>query len=878
MPFSSLFAVVRTPRGRARSLRFGRRPGRSLGCLICLSGLLFGAVDRPAAGQGVRAEEADVEAWATDRLGETLSAVVGEITGAPRILPQQLVLALGLAEIATEVDPESVVAWRRLFEVATILRAEMPEAEAAARRAAEVLVRLDPGDAVMRFRVLLDRIEQRPTAEARAEAMASMLTPENVERLGDLAAARIAFDLGVLDMRIGNLDEAAARIVDAVNLDPAFPQAADMLAGLLRSASTTPIEEAELLAIAFTASPLDGVFARRLGQLALADGAYVTAADVLDLALILTSGDAPFLDDLTADRALALWGAGRDDEALELLDKARRARVVTIRRQMAMGGMAPEAVRTMAVPPVPSLALVEAAIIGRSRGEADRLTAIDTLFEAFRFEMGRNARLAQLINDDQDIDEATRNRRLEQVRRRNLELTVDQAWARAWFGYTPPTDEDMPARASLSDLIDRAVAGGGLDDTQKMVIEGWWAIHQDDFDTARTLLSLAAESSPYAAAGLALLDEVEGASREAARTYLATYRSIPGELVGLWCRSRLQTLLGVSVPAPERAAAMAKIVADTLPDAVGRALRDPRHGVFSVQVEPVSMRYGAFDAIPVDITITNVSGLDLAIGPDGPLLPTVALVADAFDLPIDTARLLPIASSIRPAPVVLPIDSRFRLDAQDSIRLRVDLTGTSLGRVIAMQSCFSGTLRLRAIVNYSAAPQGAIGAGLFGREGRSPVFRVDGLLPADENRASTMLEEIRDPRTVPAAKKIATILTVTAVGPAAFPGDGSDAQLVAIDAFQALPPRSQAWVMSVFPGGVSVPTRLVDRMVTDDEIGLPLALVRYSPTPTSATIVRGLQSTDPRIRRMAEAARDLALRLDAMESREFTLPGGDDGE
>jgi tetratricopeptide (TPR) repeat protein len=843
--------------------------------MLAVAGFVMGGFDRPATAQGVEAGQLDVEVWASERLGATLPSVVGEITGSPRLLPQQLILAFGLAEIATEVTPDSVVAWRRLFDVATVLRAEMPEAEAAARRAAEALVRLDPEDAVMRFRVLLDRIEQRPTAEARVEAFESLLTPENVKKLGNLAAARLAFDLGVLEMRVGDVDQAARRVVDAVNLDPAFPQAADMLAGLLRSASTTPVEEAELLAIAFTASPLDGVFARRLGQLALSEGAYATANDVLDLAIILTSRDAPFIDDLVADRSLAMWGEDRDDEALELLDKAHRAREIQIRRQMYMSGMDPDSARETEVPPSPSLALVEAAIIGRSRGESERADAIETLFAAFRFEMSRNAKLATRISDDPELDEETRTERLEAVSRRNLELTVDQAWARAWFGWTPPVVEGEPVAASLADLVDRAVAGGVLPESQKLVIDGWWAIHQDDFDTARSLLSPASAGSPYAAAGLALLDELEGETKDAARTYLETYRSTPGELVGLWCRSRLQSLLGVPVPPPDRADAMATVVTDTLPEAVGRALRDPRHGVFSVQVEPASLRMVAFESVPLDITITNVSGLDLAIGPDGPVLPTIVLVADAHDVPIDARLLTPVAASVRTEPVVLPIDRRFRIDSQDSIRLRVDLSSTSLGRVLALQSCFSGTLRLRAVVNYSAAPGGAIDAGLFGREGRSPVFRVDGMLPGDEVRAASMLDGIRDPRTVDAVRSIAGILGITAAGPAAFPTPAAEAQIAAIEAFMKLPPRAQAWVMSVLPGSAA-PTRLVDRLVTDDELGLPLALVRFSPSPTSAAIVRGLESSDPRIRRMAEAARDLALRLEKATSNEFGLPQGGD--
>ncbi len=699
------------PAAPSRQIHFGHRRAVRVprGC-VALVALVLATVGRPASGQGVEAGQLDVEAWASERLGETLPAIVSELTGAPRLLPQQLILALGLAEIATEVAPDSVEAWRTLLDVATNLRSEMPEAELAARRAAEALVRLDPDDAVMRFRVLLDRVEQRPTAEARAEAFEALLTPENVERLGELAAARIAFDLAMLDMRIGDLDQAVARIVEAVNLDPSFPQAADMLAGLLRSASSTPVEEAELLSIAFTASPLDGVLARRLGQLTLAEGAYATAADVLDLALILTAADAPFLDDLTEDRALALWGDGRDDEALDLLDKAHRARERRIRRQMVSAGLSTEAAADIVVPPSPSLALVEAAIIGRSRSDLDRTAAITTIFDAFRFEAGRNAQLAKRISEDQGIDDEERARRLTAIRQRNLELTVDQAWARAWFGWTPPVIEGQPAAPSLTDLVDRAVAAGALPDSQRLVIDGWWALHQEDYDTARSLLSPAAAGSPYAAAGLALLDELEGQSKDAALSYVETFRSSPGELVGLWCRMRLQSLLGVPVPPPDRAQAMTRIVADTLPEAVGRAIRDPRHGVFSVQVEPVSLRMLAFESIPVDITITNVSGLDLAIGSDGPMQPTIALIVDAFDLPIDEALLLPQARPTGPMQIVLPVDRRFRIRAQETIRIRVDLSSTRLARVLSLQSCFSGTLRLRAVVNYTAAPGGAIDA------------------------------------------------------------------------------------------------------------------------------------------------------------------------
>lgn len=858
-----------------------RRPvlGRVLGGAVLAAGLLPGSGLGPhtAMAQGVEVEELDLDRWAAGRLGSTLSAVSGDLTGGRRILPQQLVLAFGIAEIATEVAPDSVVAWRRLLDIATVLRDELPEAEAAADRAVEALVRLDPDDAVMRFRMVLDRVLQRETAEDRVEAFETLLRPENIDRLGPVAASRLAFDLGVLEMRIGELDVAATRIVEAVNLDPAYPQAAEMLAGLLRTASTSPLDEAELLAIAFTASPLDGVIARRLGQLVLAEGAYRTATDILDLAMILTSSNAPFLDELTGDHALALWADGRADEAMELLDRARRLRQVEVRRQAMATGTPPDEARSLVVPPVPSLALIEAAIAGRTDSDADREAAIRTLFASFRFEMERNGRLRTMVEKDADLAADERERRIDTIDRRMLDLVVDQAWARAWFGWSPPVVEGGPTPRSLTDLVDLATAGGALEDSQRLVIEGWWAIHQDDFDRARTLLAPAAESSPYAAAGLALLDEVVGERQSAARGYLQTFRQVPGRLVGLWCRSRLESLLGVSVPPPDRADAMATLVAETLPEAVGRALRDPKHGVLSVQVEPVGLRQAAFEPLLVDVTITNVSGLDLAIGPDGPILPTLALIADTLDLPVDLGRLDPSVGGITPVPIVLPIDRRFRLDSQESITIRVDLTATRLGRLLDLQSYFSGTIRLRGVANYAAAAGGGIDAGLFGREGRSPVFRVDGLFPPSEARLAAMVERLGDPRTVAAAKDAAALYGISMVGPELLPGDSAGgAQAKAIEAILDLPPLARAWAMTVVPGGAGVPARLVDALIADESLGLAIALARYSPTPASSPVVRGLQSADPRIRRMAEAARDLAVRLESAAEAEFRLDGSDD--
>lgn len=861
------------PGGLLRGLRSGL-------AVVALAG---GLVVSPAAAQGVEVESTTVDDWARERLGASLTAISGDLAGTRRLLPQHLVLAFGIAQYATEVTPESTAAWRRLLAIATVLEGDFPEAGAAAEEAVTALARLEPDDSVMRLRRILDRVDQEPTAEDRVRLYETLLQPENLDRLGPVAGARVSFDLGLLERRIGELDLAAIRIVDAVNLDPSYPQAAEMLAGLLRTASTSPLEEAELLAIAFTASPLDGVLARRLGQLVLGEGAYGTAADILDLAIILTPSDAPFLADLIGDQALALWADGRPDEARELLQRTLRTRQRTIRQQMVTAGLVtPEEAPSTPVPPTPALALIDAAIVGATGTEAERDSAVMSLFAAYRFDLTRNTRLISEIEADESLSEEVKADSVKTLQDRNLELTIDLAWARAWFGWSPPVVEGEPAPPSLADLLDRVTAAGVLENSQRLIIEGWWAIHQDDFDQARVLLGPAAESSPYAAAGLALLDELVGEKQSAARLFQRTYGDVPGRLVGVWSRHRLEMLLGVSIPAPERAAAMDAIVAATLPEAVGRALRDPKHGVLSVRVEPVSLRNGAFEPVLIDIKITNVSGLDLAIGPDGPILPTIVVVADSFDLPVDPSRLYEGYATIRPPRLVVPIDRRFRLDSQETITIRVDLTTSRMARQFDLQSYFGGTTRLRAVVNYAAAPGGSIDTGLFGREGRSPVFHVDGLAPptrgsSAESQLAAMLDRIEDPRTVAATKDTAAMLGITMVGPSTLPtSDPATAQSTAIGAVMAMSPVTRAWVMTVIPGGDAAPTRLVDALVTDGDVSLAVALARYSTTPTSAAIVKGLASENPRLRTMAEAARDLAVSLEAALEAEFELGGGSD--
>lgn len=844
--------------------------------LLGLLGLVL-AVIQPfhALGQGVEVDTRDLEQWSQGSLASSFDAISANLLYDPAILAPQLELAFGLALVATELDPASESAWRRLLEVSTALEADLPEAVGARRSAIEALVKLDPDDSVMRLRLLLDRIEERPTAQARVAAYEILLSPENLKRLGNKAGSRLAFDLALLQQRIGNLDAAAQRIAQAVGLDPSFPQAADMAAGLFRSVVPTPIDEAELLAIAFTASPGDDVIAKSLADLTLAAGAYGHADDLLELASLLQPARSPKMEMLAADRILAMWGARRLDDARAFGVSTNRTRTRTVKQQLLRDGIAPGEVEKMVVPPSPDVALVLAVIEARNGDRMQREKAVSRLFASYRFRLTELTRARERLNEQPSLEDDELEARREQRQKSMLAgiskveagIYADQAWARAWFGWAPPTAQDDPdasedekqsaSRLSLDDLLKGALRGGAIDASQEQVVRGWAAMEEENFDLARSLLTPASESSPYAEAGVALLDEVAGDRQQAARKYLAVYNARPGSLVGLWCRSRLEALLETEVPVPPQADLMADMLRSTLPEAVGRVIRDPRHGLLALEIEPVSPRTSAFEPLVVTITLTNVSDLDLAIGPNSPIGPTLAIVPDVVEI----VGLPSIPTINRQSkPTILAIDRRFSLESQESIRFTVDLSGTLLANDIAKASIFGGSFKLRAVVNYTVASSMNIDAARFGREATTPVFRVDGIDPFKDGRMAGIMEEMKQARTIGDTKDIAMMLQLVMEPPggqALLTDDAS--RLATVEACLALPPVARAWAASLLLPGSSGIIRIVDRLVADgSRASMVLALSQFSATPTASPIVAGLKSNDPLIRRLAEASRQLA--------------------
>jgi tetratricopeptide (TPR) repeat protein len=864
-----------------------------------------GLGDSGAFAQGQEVESTELESWSRNQLASRFASFSSSmLQSKPGVSIAEVKMALELAIAAVRSDPESVPAWRWMLELSSSLSDDMPIAEAMRLEAIKALVRLDPDDEVVRLLLLVDHIESRTTVQARIEACKVLLQPDNVERLGTAAAARIALDLSRLETMSGRFDEAARWLAEAITLDPAFPEAMDQALEMFGGEFQTPAANAELLAAAFTADPRDAATAVSLGSLTLEQGAYVAATEVLESAILLSNPMQTGYLRLITDESLSIWGQGKPDEALRQI--AARSRPLTAfnkevwARQEGFWDLGSDAsekqrdqLNAMRIPPPPSLALLRAVIIGQQESESARSEAIEVLFQAFDFAISDNTRqrayldreMQKLDGPESQLDEAAREGRKRQNRNskelletRLAALWADEAWARAWFGWSPPAPKDgVSPRPSLEKLVGASLEVGSLTPQQGLIIEGWAAIAEKRFDEARVMLTPSNGISVYAAAGIALLDELAGNLQEAARGYRDVYYGRPGELVGLWCRSRLSKILKSEIPPPPGARSVQEAIDATLPQAVGMAVRDRERGVIALEVQPTALRFEPYEPVIIEVKITNLSGIDLAIEPGGPISPRIAISPIDITIPgMEGAK----------KQLVVSIQKRLQLRAQQSMICSIDLSSTWMSTIIDQGALFGGGLAVRVANNFKARSSRELAPDLFGREKNSPPFFIikqsSRRMEGDENSENGEGSGLSVPRTVEDLKALATVLGRLLISDVRV-SDGlatreSKANLYnsVLEAFKQLPREAQAWLLAVIPRtAAEVMDPFVEVVLeSGDPAAILVSLARFSDSPSARPITVATSSGNESLIRAGAAVREFIVARLEQEARKLELPPG----
>ncbi|MCH2161193.1 MAG: hypothetical protein MK085_04885 [Phycisphaerales bacterium] len=799
---------------------------------------------------------AEMDDWARSRMGDILTSSAGAILEDQDIMVSRLDLAAMILEVAVETDPDSLPGWTKLQDLSTALIDDVEGSDEIQLLALDNMIRLDPGDMASRLHRLVLEVEQRPTAEGRIAAYQSILSPENIKRLGPQISARLAFDLALLQRRVGNLEDFASNLALSVELDPSYPIAVDTSAGFFRMVSDDTLVEFELLVAAITANPINVFLYRTLGEGLLAQGAYEGAGEILDLARRLDETPGPKLLALEEDLAVALWGAGERDAALESIDRAIKIQAsLTLKNMQRLDTTLDTLKLLQESPPMkPELALVKAAILSSGADGA--------AFEAFLPDLEQSFQSVR-TNLSSDLERA-RNieaepRVLDQLKMRLGELAGDEAWARVWF---------LDDLGDVPNLIDKALTAGAITEVQKTVLEGWLAMREGRIADGRRILEPLAEQSSFAQVGLALIDDQEGRRKSAAQRLLKVYRGMPGQKLGIWCRDRLSRMLGAQVPPPEGSAVLDNLIA-TMPEGIGRAVRDLR-GVLDMSVIPQKNPMGPFDPLQVTVTIRNGLSIPLNIGPGGPINPTMAIIADLTVAATDVPVLLPI---------IISLEKDFSIPAQGQIEVDVDLSASQLGELLDGMALQGASIRLRAVVNYRIAQEN-VTLGKLGEQATSVPIRLNGAYKVEEATSDLLdlLGQIRRPRTIDDLKALILVGQYYNLSLSWIEDLRPTMREAMIQGFTRLPPYAKAWALARLPQLEGDLVRMVDSaLATNNTAVYAVLLAQWSMDPGSPAIVAGRRSKNPTILKMAEAAFTWTTYLESLTRKAFEL-GEDEDE
>lgn len=793
------------------------------------------------------APTAQQQALVRDRLARALAA-------RSRVVLQREIVFLGvlnnskkLMQSALELAPDNPFIWRLALDLASILEDGDPEAERWLSQGFTRLSQLESADEIIRLRRLLDAIERKQTAEERVAASEALLTPAAVETIGPRVAARIAYDLAMLQRRMGDAFGFERNLLRAVDLDPFFPQAAEEAAGYFRISAPTLLDEVRALRLSMLSNPQRQGAALGLAELCMKHGAYEAAANVFGALARLqrTPSIDESYDALLSDYVLSLWASGNASFASVMVSERQRDLDVIYLNEIERQGMqiTQEERKGLHLPVVPQLATAVAAmtVATNTPGAKVALSNAQVCFDAFIEQLTkRKADPLQLAS-----------------------TALEAAWVQLWLGGSVEK-----ARA----MIAKSAQYGPLSEAARARFDGWIAYRENNIDKAKSLLGPISATDLYARLGLAQIQQDAGEAKDAARGFVEVARAMPSSAVGIWARDRLFALLGARAALFPESDAVER--AAELPSEFTRVIELGGTALL-LRVVPRQSSATPWDAVLFDLELINRSDWPLAIGPEGPIRDS-ATVSASINIPGEMPK--------PPQIIILPIDRRFVIGPGEALRVPIDLSVTDASVALRDDALSGALITLHAIVNWKTSATG-FEPSLIGTEVESEVVHIEGERVTKEWVESS-LARLRDTSSVPDPELIALLsgaLVQKSTSPALVPADAgaalAEAGPVLADAAKRLWPEARAWLVFACPkgkrveqgreaqdlldvvaaGGVELAAAVpeleaLDAVLRADEsatVRIPWIAVR-TRRPEDPTLVASLESKDPAVRAYAQ--------------------------
>ena len=753
--------------------------------------MIFSAVLAVAASLA-GAQDNLLEMDASQRLGVAWGrAAVSLVADASLPDPASFEGALEVALAAAELAPENAQCWRAVVAIAELAPEDSAKAGPAMARALKEIHRLDPADGTVQLARLTDAAERGTTADDRVKAFEQLLQPDARKRLDGTVAARLAFDLALLQKRRGEPDQWIRWLREACALDPSFPIATETLAGV-EAGLGAPLETvSKALVDAVAADPGNIANLNALARICLHEGLYAEADMLLELATLVAGMDLEFrvVDDMIADRVIALWGQGRHADAAKIADVRRRELNAMLRRRLGetTASATQEDVNQGPTVTLPSsLASVRAAL-ARSAG----LAGVDESIALAIRSLGDER---TLVSDDPKAQAA---------------IDLRQAWLQVTIG-------DAAAVPALLASVEREAP---LTEQAKARFDGWIKLRQGENEAALKDLQPIADRDPGAKLGTAMAFEALGRLQEAGKAYLSVIQENRDSVVGVYAMDRLHGMVKAR-PAPTAEAKVVQKALERLPKAVPTLVKDQRQALrctLSFDDPKTNL-----DSVPLKITIQNRTELPLEIAPSGPIESRAALLLSA-----SVVGQKPISLT----PWIFGLDRRIRLKPLESLVFEVDMARTSLGNVLMADPLAGALIEATLVTNFRLTAE-RVQAGFMGNLSPAARLRVPAVQVNPAWREDA-LGEIRQPDRPEDLMKM-VLLAYDLVARAAKGETDLEPSWKAIaDAWSAMPPAAQAWALMVLPKGRLEPLApiLEAAKVSSDERVRMSYLLRWVTSP-----------------------------------------------
>jgi tetratricopeptide (TPR) repeat protein len=780
------------------------------------------------------------------RLARVLTRTSLDLLRLPEPTATDYEVALTLSEWSTELVPDWLDGWRVYLQIASVAESVDDRGAERLRNALSAIVRLDPRDEVARLRLLSLAVDRYGTVEERVAAYERLLAPENLSRLGGPVASRLALELALLLYRNGDVEGFASRLAESVALDPAHPAATEMAAGFLRHRVNDAVGEAELALTAAVANPANLDPLQTLAKLCLSNGAFAAAQRLYGIVLPLMQVQRQSMAEASAGLALSEWALGAAPTAVAIIDKRQRdldqlARAEARLQDPDFDWSQAEGIR---VPPNRQLSTLKAIIL-RSVDSPDADAAVGEALLAMRMEADQIARGGNSMETSRGI----------------AELALESVSMLLWLGADVENAVGMYEQLMESARIGSAASAR---------IEGWIALRRGDAAKAIELLEPLVAVDAVSSIGLAQAYLDLDRRGDAARQFLEIWRKQPGSALGVWSRDRLATLLGRPVPPSETAESLEALVRG-LPRTYDRLLSDRERAV-GLMVRPRKPSVGPLEPVEVDVEITNLTDLPLAISSAGPIDPNLAIIANATVSQLDRA----VASQ----PLVVPISGVLRLGPRERLVVPVDLSLTAFGDVLDRTALSGSTLGCRALTNFRPVSGGALQPGPLGAKAEGSQIRVDGVRVS----AGWVEDALAAIATPDGDADLVFMNLLAAVGAATdnapeAPPEEFEALLriwpVMQGAWEKLDPASRGWLLATFP---TVPSKgiaeLVDRARASRDpltvLGYLLGRVRSADDPI---LLEAIASDDPRLELVGDLVRSRLVEAASRQDPPPRRPG-----